>query len=762
MFAAHLEVAIIFLVGYVLQSSLISTTEIIIDEVDCGPADQACQCNPSATACHFQLYVDLVPTFTRFNTSLFHFQGERMYIDEKTGKFTLYAGGPGICYDGDFVRYNSSTFCVWSGTRIEKCIDEDKVCTGPITVDSKTFRMVYAINTQFPGPTLIVHKGQIVMADIHNNLSSEAISIHWHGQHQVKTNFMDGVGLVTQCPIQPGTSFRYIFEADPSGTFWYHSHMGSQRTNGLFGALIVKEKELKYPLSFIDDPANHTINLMDWYQIDVDNFIRTENFGIGAFPNLPPYTIPSDTHPSDVYLETLGSDFAQIGNRAFWAGLMNGKGRYSSVPYNQSSLKMFEVERGNKYRFRLIHSGSMYGFRFSVDGHSIKVMATDGYLVDLTEVDYISLHSGERYDFILETDAPQDNYWMLAETFEIELESMGPPYTFYEHRAEAILHYSGANIPGPLNYGDIARQPKNCTKEKPCLMLNCPVGEFHPSYNIKCVSITELRLIEPTPNEDMPGKVPDITYFINMAGYVSNAETVSSINDKNFIFPQFPLTTYNDNNDKSAFCDATSHCNTTKGCKCTTVTDFSDNVTVRMVLSTVGIERNATHSMHLHGHSVHLLKIGYGNYSSETGSLMSSSRGLTCTKDGDDWNILDNIRCPNPRFRSPDPEFTFDRHTVRKDTIILPAGGYFVVQFRSNNPGYWFLHCHIDIHQREGMVLIMREAVDKIHSPPDGMKSCGTFLWDLPDFLTHTESSARYSSSFSFTLFLVVILVSVL
>ena len=100
----------------------------------------------------------------------------------------------------------------------------------------------------------------------------DRISIHWHGQHQINTNFMDGVGLVTQCPIQPGSSFRYIFRANPSGTFWYHSHMGSQRAYGLFGALIVKEMNLHYPIAFRDDPASHTMTLMDWYEQEQELF----------------------------------------------------------------------------------------------------------------------------------------------------------------------------------------------------------------------------------------------------------------------------------------------------------------------------------------------------------------------------------------------------------------------------------------------------------------------------------------------------------
>ena len=152
------------------------------------------------------------------------------------------------------------------------CMEKSKLCTGPITVDGRTYKAVIAVNKQFPGPTLIVREGQIVAVDVHNNLSTKGISIHWHGQHQIKTNFMDGVGLVTQCPIQPGSSFRYIFRANPSGTFWYHSHMGSQRAYGLFGALIVKEMNLHYPIAFRDDPASHTMTLMDWYEQEQELF----------------------------------------------------------------------------------------------------------------------------------------------------------------------------------------------------------------------------------------------------------------------------------------------------------------------------------------------------------------------------------------------------------------------------------------------------------------------------------------------------------
>lgn len=54
---------------------------------------------------------------------------------------------------------------------------------------------------------------------------------------------MDGAIGVTQCGIQPGQSFWYNFTipSSQSGTFWYHAHSTVQRTDGLFGGLIVHQ-----------------------------------------------------------------------------------------------------------------------------------------------------------------------------------------------------------------------------------------------------------------------------------------------------------------------------------------------------------------------------------------------------------------------------------------------------------------------------------------------------------------------------------------
>jgi FtsP/CotA-like multicopper oxidase with cupredoxin domain len=64
--------------------------------------------------------------------------------------------------------------------------------------------------------------------------------MHWHGMHLVGEAWMDGVANITQCPVPPSTSFTYEFTAFPTGVHWYHSHALNQRTDGLYGLLLVR------------------------------------------------------------------------------------------------------------------------------------------------------------------------------------------------------------------------------------------------------------------------------------------------------------------------------------------------------------------------------------------------------------------------------------------------------------------------------------------------------------------------------------------
>lgn len=98
-----------------------------------------------------------------------------------------------------------------------------------ILADGK-LKTIEVVNKLLPGPSIQVCKGDTIVVNLNNMLRSQRVtSIHWHGIRQVGTPFMDGIGMVTQWPIFPSTSFQYRFNATDSGTYFWHSHSGVQR-----------------------------------------------------------------------------------------------------------------------------------------------------------------------------------------------------------------------------------------------------------------------------------------------------------------------------------------------------------------------------------------------------------------------------------------------------------------------------------------------------------------------------------------------------
>ena len=84
-------------------------------------------------------------------------------------------------------------------------------------------------------------------------------------------------------------------------------------------------------------------------------------------------------------------------------------------------------------------------------------------------------------------------------------------------------------------------------------------------------------------------------------------------------------------------------------------------------------------------------------------------------------------------------QFSIDSRTIRKDTVMLPAGGYVVINFLSDNPGYWFLHCHIEVHQLEGMALIVNETSPEPLQPPKEIGKCGDFEISVNKFRSYSS-----------------------
>ncbi|KAG2146322.1 laccase [Suillus clintonianus] len=260
----------------------------------------------------------------------------------------------------------------------------------------------------FPGPIIAAQKGEHFEINVVNRLTDgemwKSTSVHWHGIDQNGTNYADGASFVTQCPIAQNHSFLYSFEAqNQAGTYWYHSHYGTQQCDGFRGALIIYDPE--DPLSYLYDVDDETtvITLADWYH---------------------------------VVAPVLGHIIGTIGNST----LINGLGRYAGGP--ASELAVVSLEYGKRYRLRLIAMSCHNNFAFSIDNHNLTVIEADGELTEPLLVDSITILAGQRYSAVLTMNQPVGNYWIRA--------LPNPPgSTFKNGQSLAILRYKGAPVADP-------------------------------------------------------------------------------------------------------------------------------------------------------------------------------------------------------------------------------------------------------------------------------------------------------------------------
>ena len=583
------------------------------------------------------------------------------------------------------------------------------------------FRSIITVNGQMPGPTIIAHENQMLNITVLNELRDvdAGISIHWHGIDQKDTPEADGVAYITQLPIIPNQNYTYSFRPNVGGTYWYHSHAGAQRSDGLYGALIVKDTISAYQ-QCVDSPAEHTLLLMDWQQESSDDLFRSVNSDLGFWKE------SSDGSYTE-YSSTVTLDNVEVGHMPFWSGIINDKGRH----YNESgqtnirhnNLNYFNVTQGNCYRFRLIGSQALYGLKVSIQDHKMTVVATDALPITPVEnVDSVIINPGERYDVIVNATETPKNFWIWAETLEDETLNNQIFYSpVSKHRAEAILHYNSADD----DIDDIT-EIKSCSSTERCNIVNCPfTTTSSDNLNINCTNAGELEFSGVIPESIQD--TPDTTLFY-VFGFDGQAGG-SSIDGIDFQLPANPPLTEN-----AAFNNSGNMCphrgcdhEVETNCACTQVIDIGDlsrGSVAELVLTNMYINPTmpygASHPVHLHGHDFYVIKQGYPEYY-ENGTYKTANDDIECINSANqpcqnnfitvtgNNNFSQTVRWRNNM--GPDIQ---SRNYARKDTVMVPFGGYTIIRFEVNNPGWWFIHCHIEIHQLNGMVAVVWELPDEL------------------------------------------------
>ncbi|KAF2248021.1 multicopper oxidase [Trematosphaeria pertusa] len=197
-------------------------------------------------------------------------------------------------------------------------------------------------NGQYPGPVISANWGDTVSVTLKNSLQNNGTGIHWHGIRQLNTCPQDGVGGITECPLAPGDSKTYTFHATQHGTTWYHSHFSSQYGTGAFGPIVINGLA----------SANYDYDLGSYVIIDYyyeSGWVVQDQAHANLQAASPPP--PADT----ILINGTNKD-------------ANGNGAYNQV---------LGLEKGKKYRLRLINTSSDNNIRVSLDNHPFTVITSD-------------------------------------------------------------------------------------------------------------------------------------------------------------------------------------------------------------------------------------------------------------------------------------------------------------------------------------------------------------------------------------------------
>ncbi|KAF9445699.1 multicopper oxidase [Macrolepiota fuliginosa MF-IS2] len=474
-------------------------------------------------------------------------------------------------------------------------------------------RSASLINGAHPGPVITANKGDQIKINVVNQLSDpnqeRGATIHWHGIFQKGTNFMDGVDGVTQCPIAPNNSFQYAFNVDQSGTYWYHSHFGVQYCDGVRGVLIVNDPS---------DPLKHL------YDVDNESTIITL---------------------SEWYHEVAASQLGTIESAD--STLINGKGRFPGG--DSVDLAVVNVERGKRYRLRLVSISCSPDFMFSIDNHDLTVIEVEGTAVQPYTINTIHIFAGQRYSVVLNANQTIGNYWIraLPNTGNRNLNS-----TFANGVNSAILRYQGAPSADPAS-----------------------------SQQLKQIPLIEAEL-RPNPSISAPGERQpngtDATF--NLALDFDPNAFLFTINGTSFKSPSVPV-----------LLQILSGAHTAQDLlPAGSIYTVERNKTVQITFNSGVV--GGPHPFHMHGHAFSVVR------SADTGN------------------------------------FNYDNPIVRDVVSIGNTPGDFVaIRFRTDNPGPWILHCHIDFHLAEGLAIVFAEAPNDIASanpnpPADWKELCP--IWD--------------------------------
>ncbi|KAH7913243.1 Cupredoxin [Hygrophoropsis aurantiaca] len=546
------------------------------------------------------------------------------------------------------------------------------------------------VNNQFPGPLIEANTGDTIRVHVNNFMSNWSTTIHWHGIDQKNTTWMDGVAAVSQCGIPPGQSFTYEFTlVDQRGTFWYHSHLSVQYTDGLFGPLIIHD-----PSEMIEKVDEERIVFMgDWYHtygsVLVASYLNPASVWVNGESGVEPVadnllmngrniyncSVTSTTFPPDHDNQTPPTCDESQG------------GQYTTT-----------VEQGKAYRLRLINHSTFFSFWFSIDNHTLEIVEIDGVEVAPIPFRGVNVNIGQRYSVIVRANQTVGNYYMRA-TFPTSCFLPFVPYNSSgldstDYQVMGVLNYQGAD-PGASPIGTRGNTSN-------------PFGvEDNPYSSLVYEGCNDMPFDMPVPLRTIPAY--DVSSGLNMHYLEYEFRQSQNVNR---IFVNRTSWAPLENNaslwktigqDFSGSGGGYNSWSYSLNQQVLLLSDAGRDKGVQVVLNSLDAME---HPWHLHGHEFQIVGWGEGMY----------GQGSATT-----WNL------DNP---------------MRRDTVTVPASSHVILRFLADNPGMWAFHCHVAWHMEGGMF------VQFLERPNDLMNMVQTQM--DPDLKTQSMQFCYKSADQSF------------
>ncbi|XP_061943871.1 laccase-14-like [Populus nigra] len=360
-------------------------------------------------------------------------------------------------------------------------------------------------------------------------------------------------------------------------------------------------------------------------------------------------------------------------------------------PCSDNNTYRLKVNSGRTYLLRIINAVMNEEQFFGIAGHSLTVVGQDAAYIKPITTNYIMITPGQTMDILVTANQPPSYYYIASHSFVD-----GAGIAFDNTTTTAIFQYNGnysrpKPVPLPVLpvFNDTAAAENYTSRVRGLASRDHPVNvpqtinrrlyitialNFLPCTEATCNSST--RLAASMNNVSFAAKPIDIlqAYYRSING-VFDAD-----------FPSEPQKYFNFTGNVTSI-----NVVTARGTK---VAMLNYGEAVEMVFQGTNLLAEMNHPIHLHGFSFYLVGHGKGNFNNET--------------DPKSYNLIDP------------PEI---------NTVALRRSGWAAIRFVANNPGVWFIHCHLEKHSSWGMdtVLIVRNGnttAQSMRPPPATLPSC--------------------------------------